>query len=403
MFRRHPKNQIISDILINLESKSSVNVGNRGSKARALIEAVTEVMGSINDSIIFNISQSMLSEATGAALDLIAHAYGLRRIEAQPARIEASDRNFKYYVKGMTFGDINNGNSIIVPAGTVLKSSTANSAGQFIQSETVVLPAASSEYYFAADQMITTSSSNFSRNIINNHTFTGYAQASFKTLRVTNEFGISARPIESDDNLRFRISNHINNSATGNQLAVRLAALQEPGVSDIKILPGRAGAGTYDVVVYGVDPQVSTGLLQRVQERVDRVSAAGMAALAVQPRLVGVSLRAIVKFEQGITTGQKNAAINSARQQIREYINSTNSGSFISINQLYSIILNSSRNIISVGRAGKMFEELLIWRSASPGTARYSRNLTKDYLVRRDEDAIIEPGVANPIDIVEAV
>lgn len=404
MYIAKNRTQIINETLNYLVSQTSIQNISPGSKARALVEALGLVAGNISQDISDGILQTFLTEATGISLDFIAESYGIQRLPARPARAEASDKIFRYYVRGTTFGDINNGNDIYIPAGTQIEATSGDPLSYFIQREDVVLPAADSEYYFAADQAGSIFSNSISPGSMIQHNFTGYTDSPFGSLLVTNEKGIAGRPRENDDNLRFRIRQSISTAAGANTAAIRLAALQVPGVSDIKVLNARAGLGTFDVVVFGIDPIVSNGVIRAVQTRVDSATAVGTKAIATAPRIVGVSINTSVKLVSGLTTGQKNAAINAARQAAREYIVGLNSGSSFVINSLVNTMISASNNIVSLGTPGKPFTQLLLWKSStSENNNRFSRRLQTDYLIQDDEELVVEPFVANPITLTEAV
>lgn len=394
---------ILNQALANLAANSSIGNLGPGSKARALVEAVSTVVGNISMETAAGIISTLLPNATGSALDLIGESFGVIRLEAVPARVESTDNNFKYYVRGGTFGSINNGNPITIPRGTQLQADSNTTTTYFIQRETITLPSNESVYYFAADQGGSVTRAGLPPYLVTRHNFTGYAQSAFSSLLVANEKGIAARPLESDDSMRFRIRRKITEVAGGNQIAVRLAALQIPGVSDVKIMPNRAGLGTVDVVVFGVDPVVSEGLIASVQNSVDRVVAAGSRAIAVPPRLVGVSLSASIHLKPNLPSGERNQIVQSIKQNIAAYVTSLTSGQTLVVNELVNTILNSSDKVIDLGAPGKPFDSIYIWRSNRPFGNRYSRNLEINYLIKEDEEMIIEPFIANPINIVEAL
>lgn len=403
MYIAKNRSQIINETLNYLVSQTSIQNVSPGSKTRALIEALGIVAGNTSQDISDGLFQSFLTEATGLSLDFIAESYGIQRLPARPARADASDKIFRYYVRGTTFGDINNGNDIYIPAGTQIEPVVGDPSTYFIQREDVVLSAGDSEYYFAADQAGSVFANSISPGALIRHNFTGYTDSPFNSLLVMNEKGLSGRPRESDDNLRFRVRQSLSTAAGANAAAIRIAGLQVPGVSDIKILNSRAGLGTFDVVVFGIDPVVSDGVIRAVQTRIDSATAVGSKAIAVAPRLVGISLNTTIKFVDGITQGEKNAAMNSARQAIRSYVLGLNSGNSFVINSLMNAIVSASANITSIGAPREPFAQLLLWKSStSANENRFSRRLTTDYLIQDDEELVVEPFVANPITLTEA-
>lgn len=403
MYRAKTKQQIILEAVNNLSARSSITQLSPGSKARALIEAVAQVVGNVSADVSDGIMQTLLTDASGTTLDLIAEAYGIQRLQQVPARVESGDQNLKYYVRRGTFGDINNGLDITVPAGVQLRANGDVSGAYFIQREQVTLPAASDEVYFAADQVGSNTGTSIAPYVLNRHNFSGYAEASFNSLLVTNDKGVAGRPPESDANLRFRVRAQMTASATGNKTALRIAALAVAGVSDIRILENRAGLGTADVVVFGISPTVSTSIIQEVQRRINRVSAAGTRAIAVQPRLVGISLATSIRFDANTPTGEKNQIVGRADRAVRRYINDRLPGQDLVINALAQQILSSSNRVIDIGTPGEPFDQLLIWKQNGPNSRRYSRNLESNYRIREDEDLVVEPFIEFPIRITEGI
>lgn len=404
MFRARNRNQAIADAVRHLAAKSSITHTHPGSKARALIEAVSLVVGNVGQDTSRGVVQTLLSEATGPTLDFIAQGFGLQRLTAEPARVDAADENFRYYVANGTFGDINGGNDIVVPQGTEVRSESQDFTSYFTQRDAVTLPAGESEVYFSADQsgVVTGPTNRVGPNILSRHNFTGYDESAFNSLLVTNNKGVAGRPRESDTNLRFRLRNYITSRSGANAIAVRQAALAVPGVSDVRVLPGRAGVGTFDVVVFGITPVVTDSVLIEVNREVSKVAAVGTVPIVVASRLVGISFSAELQFRDDTAVGEKNGIINSARQAARDYINGLVPGQEFVINQLLAVISAVSDKIVDVGTPGRPFSELLLWKQTAPDSTRFSRRLQGNYRIRTDEDLVPEPFIVSPLNITGA-
>lgn len=402
MFRAKSKRESVIEAVNSVVANSSLSLFTPGSKARALIEAVGEVVGNIGTDTSDGVFQSLLSEASGPTLDLIAESYGLQRLPAVAPKIESLDNNLRYYVRTGTFGDINGGSAITVPAGTKIRADSEGTSIFYIQRTAVTLPAGSSEVFFAADQFNSRANTNVAPGTLTRHNFTGYADSAFNSLLVTNDKGVAGRSRETDSNLRFRVRSVLTNSATANITAVRIAALKVPGVADVRILPNRAGLGTFDVIVFGISPTVAPGMLADVQANVDRVMAMGSRGIAVAANLLGISLRARIRFRDATPQGEKNAAFVAATERIRQYVDDLLPGQELSINALMNQILTSADSILDIGTPGDPFEELLIWRQTSPTSTRFSRNLEANRRIKSDEDLVIEPFMRQPILLLEA-
>jgi len=401
MFRAKSKQQAVLEGINSLAARSSISNLSPGGKARAIIEVMGQVIGSISSDASAGIMQTLLTDASGATLDLIAESYGIQRLRSVPPRIEDGDRNLKYYVRRGTFGDINGGQSITIKAGTQIRSDTDNSGVYFIQREEITLSSSASEAYFSADQVGLYLGASIGSGALTIHNFVGYANSAFGGLLVTNSKGVAGRPEESDANLRFRIRTQMTAGATGNATAIRNAALAVPGVADIRILENRAGLGTFDVVVFGISPSVGDSTLQEVQARVDQVVAMGCRAVVVAPRLVGISLTTGIRFKVGTPQSTKNQAVSSIENVVRSYISDLLPGQEFSINSLAQRIISASDSIADIGTPGEPFSELLIWKQNGPNSTRFSRDLKANYLIQEDEDLAVEPFIELPIRFTE--
>lgn len=404
MFRTKSKDELIANAISQMMSESSITQMAPGSKARAIIEALGTVIGDVSSDLALGTLSTFLPNASGPTLDLVADTFGIQRLSEIPATIVASDQNLKYYVRTGTFGNINGGAAITIPAGTEIK--IGGSSGQtdalFIQKDSITLPSSASEYYFSADQLGKVLSRGVGPSSLTRHNFTGYLDSPFQSLLVTNTKGVAGRSRESDNNLRFRITQALTSNATANLVAIRLAALSVPGVSDIKISEFRSGMGTFDVIVYGISPIVSSSLLQLVQNQIDRYQAAGTRGIAVQPRLVGVSLKIRLTFADKAIASDKNSASQLVKNAIREYILNLEAEQEFIINDLVGLILTAHPLITDVGSPNKPIDEIFLWKPSYDGINRFSRKLISNYLIKDDEELVVEPFLSTPIEVLEA-
>ena len=394
MFKTKQKQDIIRAAIADLSANSSIANLAPGSKARLVVEAVGEVVGAVAADMSMGIITTMLPNATGPVLDLIADMVGLQRLPQTRARIEQADSNLKYYVKTGTFGDINGGSSIIIPAGTEIRTGSSRGRGDatMLQRNAVTLSASASEVFFDADQIGQVRLRGVAAGALSRHSFVGYIDSAFQSLLVTNDKGVAGRPIESDQNLRFRIANRLQSAAEANEVSIRLNSLLVPGVADVRVVPNKSGIGSYDVVVFGTSQVVADSVIQQVQDQIDRHQAVGTRGIAVGPRLVGLSMRIRLRFKDEATAGEKNAAANAARQAIRNFITDI---------QVVRVVLDSHQMIQDLGDPDDPFDQSLVWRSTLTGDARFSRNLRQNLSVSDDEELLVEYSIDNPIELIE--
>ncbi len=389
--------QYSAEILANLQLTGVTNT-TPGGKARALADAIGNEMGILEANTFNAASQLLLPYATGAALDSFGAIYNVQRLQASDANAPATDGNFEFYVQTGTFGSINNGKDIVVPAGTRIFTSAANGAVYAVDVQTT-LPASQSSVFFSASALVTGSAGNASAGIFNQHNFTNYTQNNFGTLLVTNNFGIVAgSDAEADEDYRYRINLKLQSAGGNAEVDIRAAVLQIPGIQDLTFNPL---AGTYEVYVYGTSPAVGQTLLSLVQTALNQNTSYPIVGLALAPDLVGISLSTTLTLQSGLSTIDQTTIIASATTAAANYINNLSVGAEFVINQLADVILNSDSRILDIGNPNQPIQSIFIWRSRLDGT-RYSQFLINDYTPVIGERIIVESSISNPINLTVA-
>jgi uncharacterized phage protein gp47/JayE len=380
--------------ILNVLANSGITQLSPGGKARAFCDIVGSILGTVETDIFNMVSNSLLPYATGSSLDLIGDIFGVNRLPQVNSSVTTDDNNFEFYVRTGTFGNINNGQNITVPAG-VLISSTSNGPSYTI-TQAVTLVASVSSAFFAASSTIPGSAGNAAPGIIDQSNFTNYAQSQYGTLLVTNNYGIvGGQDAESDDDYRYRINLKITSRAGANQASLQFAILQVPGVQNVVFEPQ---AGTFTVYVYGISPQVPPGLLQLVQTAINDTAAFPLTGLAVAPNLVGISLSTTITFVAGVSSDDQASIIQNAVAAAESYINNLTIGTSMVINQLAAQIISSDTRILTIGTPDNPIQSIFIWRSRADGT-RYSRFLVQDYAPSLGERIVSEYSISNPINL----
>lgn len=385
--------QYASEILAALQATGIKNT-TPGGKARALADIIADRMGELESRQFITASQNLLPYATGDALDALGDIYSIPRIAAQDASSPSTDNNLVFFVQSGTFGDINNGQDIIIPAGTRLFTAADNGPIYTVDVQTILSEANSSQPV-SASSLGTGSAGNASSGIFNRHNFANYAQASFGTLLVTNNFGIIAgRNAEDDESFRFRIRLKLQSAGGAAEVDLRAAILQIPGIQDIVFKPL---AGTYLVYVYGISPAVPQSLLNLVQVAINSRTAYPLTGTAIVPDLIGISLSTTLHLKAGLSTIDQASVISAAQQAAANYINNLGVGQELIINRIADLILNSDNRILDVGDPDKPLQEIFIWRSRLDDT-RFSRFLINNYVPVVGERIVVE-AVSNAINL----
>lgn len=369
-----------------------------GGKARAFADIVGDQLGTTETDIFNMVNQTLLPYATGSSLDLIGDIFGVSRLGQQNSTVIPDDNNFEFYVRSGTFGSINSGGAIVVPAGVLIGSSSPNGP-TFVLTQAVTLPSGSNSVFFAATSTTPGSAGNVASGVIDQTNFTNYTQSQFSTLLVTNNFGVvGGSDVESDDDYRYRINLKITSRAGANQAALQFAILQIPGVQNVVFQPQ---AGTFTCYVYGIAPQVPPSLLQLVQVAINNTAAFPLTGLAVAPNLVGISIETSITFVAGVSSSDQEVIIQNAVSAAQNYINNLAIGAPLVINQLAAQIISADTKILDIGTPDNPIESIFIWRSRADGT-RYSRFLVQDYVPALGERVVTEYSIANPINLQPA-
>jgi len=369
-----------------------------GGKARAFCDIVGNEMGGLELRSYASIGQSLLPFATLDNLDFIGEIYGIPRLDGSTASASVSDGNCVFYVLSGTFGAINSGQDITVPAGTVI--TTPSTVGPvFTTDDSVLLPAGSSSVSFAATCVIDGAGGNVSANALVNHNFQGYTDFRYGTLLVTNNAGIvTGSDAELDDNYRYRINLKLSSQNGAAQADLTLAILSVPGIQDLVFV---REAGTYICYVYATSPTVPASVMQMVQAQMNTATAWPIVGVATQPDLIGISLSTTLTFVSGATSSQQSAATANAVTAAENYINNLTVGQTLVINQVADQILSADPNILTIGQPNQPLGGIYIWRSRDDGS-RYSRFLVADYVPAVGERILCEQSISSPINLTIA-
>ena len=322
-----------------------------------------------------NLGETLIHYATGENLDFIGEIFGVYRLGAQVASITQGDNNFQFYYAGIKkFGDINSGQAITIPAGTLIM--TAGVSGPPFLTRHAVHPPTGrhgevcQRLLRRAGQLGNAAAGVFNRyggNI-------KYSNAAFGSLLVTNTYGVvGGRDDESDDNYRYRIQQKLQGRNGVNEAALRFELLQVPGIQDIVF---ERQAGTFNCYVYGIAPQTSSSLLDAVQQTINDNVAFPLTGSAIAPDLVGISLVTTLSMATSNSTTDQDTVIGEAVAAAQDYIDNLRVGEQLVINEIADRIRNADTRILDVGQPNKQIPEIYIWRARDDGT-RYSRSKVK--------------------------
>ena len=338
-----------------------------------------------------------ISTASGRDLDALALTYGLERLQPTFAEVGLSDRSLMFYAPdGATFGDLNNGNDIVLLASTIVSSDENSSGNARIQYKLLAdyaLPAASSSKFCSAKALTFGSSQNVGANVLLNHDFTNYSDSLSASLKVTNVFPIlNGRELERDEQLRFRVSNHYNSLASSNTTKLQLLGLQVPGVLDVRIVPSYFGIGTCAVIVFAAEHESNQSLVASVQRKINAVQAPGLRVIAIPGIKVQFDFDISILVKQPITDSNKARLRNSIRRSINTYFNELGVEGTLNIEDIRKLVLSDNPEIF--GLAGRqvsrdLFRAIYIRKSYSTNISTSEREtlISNTYSLNADEFA----------------
>lgn len=285
-------------------------------------------------------SSSLLSRASGIELEvLVYNMFGFTRRPASYATSFKEEKNVMFYVNSQnaaTFGDINDGQNILIPKGTLIGSSSSfdslDNAVYSVLNDTV-LPANSSTKFVDVIAVTPGTSSLVSETTLINHNFSNYFDNSLNSLKVTNRFPvINANDTESDEDFRNRAVHFIDSQRIGSLDSITSSALSIPGIVNAIVISGYYGIGTTAVVCKGVDQESSIRLVSDVQKTLDTLSLVGGNFYAIPPTYVNLNLNLRLSVSETLSLQEinnlksliKSEIFSFARNNVSQFVNLNN-------------------------------------------------------------------------------
>lgn len=234
--------------------------------------------------------QAQLSTAEGTALDRIASVVGLGRLV--PVKAYSATQRF-YIPGGLTWVGSGGSGTAVIAAGTYVFS-PGNTNLRFITLEDAVFNPDSTEAIVAIEAISAGSAYKVGKDVLTAHSATSFTS----TIWTTNQDSVdSGEDLETDENLRYRISRRIEDISSPTELGIRNRLLAIPGVRDVLIDSASRGPGTMIITVLSNLSPTSQAILTRVQLEAQRIAAAGVAIEVRAPRELPVRVFMVVESE----------------------------------------------------------------------------------------------------------
>lgn len=395
--------ELMADSLEELATNTNITKLSAGGIARALLESINKRLSEAYETFDLNLARAFVSSAPGQYLELIGTILGVERESSVAASADADTEVIKFYVNSGTFGDINNGNDIVLTQGILISTQAGNGGTLYRTITETRLPAAGNSEWVSAMAVVPGDDFNVGVSSLIYHDFTDYADYLNNSLLVTNIYQIAnGKNFENDTNYRFRIVNKALELEAANETAIRLAVLSTPGVADVVLIPKYRGIGTLGAIIKATLPTVSQSLIDSVSVNVEKVKSMGDVAFIRKPKETGITMKLTVHYSQRLPENELENIEDTIKDSITEFINNLDIGESLIINKLAAELFAASDYISNLGEAGKPFDELYIHVESQLEDNKIRQKLLGDYTPNTDERIIIEPSYTTPITLERA-
>lgn len=343
LFIRKQKADILREALRKLETKSPISAVSPGSVARAFTEAITTELGDYYDAMDFQVAQTVITSASGSALDSIGNLYNTkRRTTTEITTIDRRLGSFYFYL------DTAHSNPITIPVGTQVYTSTDSFVGRQLRytvTDEVTIPIGSTRAFASIKPDFSDAIFTAAPGTLVVHSFASPPGA---VVRCTNPKAIAPQEgYESDENYRVRIIKSVRVAAGGTYDAVRFAALGIVGVRDVRIQENIYGLGSFRVMITPEDYTFTATTAEKMRESLNRVRPLGTRMFIAQPDLIPVDITVTVMLK-GSSRTNSEVIIRTVNIAAKRYLNSLLAGDTLVYNRLIQYILDANSDIQDV-------------------------------------------------------
>jgi len=360
--RRNYSN-IYQDGKTRIQNNTPVNNFNPQGVTKAFLDILGLELERVNDNLEYIYNSIDPTRAVGRDLDRIGFLVGQQRKGSQRAA-DFSETNFFFYIDRKMSWTINqlinefyssseisslssngyitlNGNGTVsyltIPKGTVVANSNQSVSYTTVNALNLI---GNADAYTAITAVGAGPGYNVESNNLITHSLFQIPELRkiARYIKCTNNFPIqNGTYAQTDEEFRYTIST-AKAALPSNELAIRRTALSIPGIRDILFEKNKYGAGTVHIIVDGISPLVSTGLISIVQQAVQNNASYGDIIFVDSPEYLGVELNFSIRVEP--TSTDPLTIRNQARNAIISYINFLPIGGEIVWNRLVSQVLD---------------------------------------------------------------
>lgn len=365
-----------------------------GTKAYDIAQAVASELMEIEKKIEDDNKKNSIAFAEGEDLNKIGEEFfGVTRRRSVSLPISDSMGAIKFYVRSGTFGNINNGENILVPEGTIIESTINGVLVKLRTTYDTILENNISEKYFSAE-LISGSIDSIPSNSLTKHNFINYANNLSNLLLVTNPISITVfTPEESDNNYRYRIKEAQKAFVKTNIAGIHDLVTGYPGVSYAIIDPSSNGGGTFSVYIQGTTPITTDELIQDIEILLSENIGPWIQYDVVKPNYLGLQMEIKIITKDPTKYNSDEGFIENIKEIISIYVNNF-FGKEIYLLEILKEIENLSDDILDVE-----FVSLKLYNGIGR-TRSYTELETENPKIYLSdiEKLIIEP-ISNPITV----
>lgn len=384
----------------SLKNRANITNFNSDSSARSMYLPFANELNRINKENRRSFESMQIDTATGKDLDAIAANFGLVRNTATFAESFSNEKNFIFTTE-KSFGVINSGNAIIIPAGTDITfiGDGPSNIIMYTTTETAVLEPDSNYTYVSIRSKTAGAASNVDKNTLRSHSFTDYTDFSSGSLKCINLYPIlNGSNNESDDSLRFRIVNAYASFVKDSEDALFLRSLEIPGLVDARVIPNYYGVGTVAIFVFGAGHKTSSTLLAQVERKIDELKAPGIKYIVMPGISVLIDLDISIYVEDELDQNTRDRINQNVRSSLKRTIEGGSQITFLSFNSLKESILNSDSDIKGViSRDGKsnLFRSVYIRKTYGDSENTSERYSVTSGSITLEQEEYFSLGIVN--------
>lgn len=395
--------RIKNNLFNSMQSRFGSISSNRDSTFSNFSETIGDELNILRREITNELASTQMSNASGLMLDNIAsERYNLLRRPATYANALAEESNVYFYVETGNFGDINGGQDITIPAGTLI-SVKENGFGENLSYEVLydyVLDSDSNERYCSVRSLDTGYSQNVDKQSLKFHNFKEYSRYEENLLKVTNRFAIlNGSNKETDQLFKSRLNNFLTASLNFNEDLVTLQSVMVPGVTEVRLIQNYFGIGSLGLVVFGSGRESSNSLIELVENRVLEVASPGTSISVVGGVTVYIDFDIRVYVRPKLNLVEKDQVINSIKTFVYSLIESAETTGIIDLNRISNAIRSSvsSQDILGIGNTtnGSVFEKVYQRKSDRFNSLPEYREEVVANIINLEEDERIAFGIVN--------